>query len=552
MENKKVYGIDLGTTYSAIAHINEYNQAEIIPNSDNERITPSVVFFESPDNIVVGSIAKESAKTDPDKVVEFVKRQMGADWTFTYQDVNYRPQEISSYILRRLAGDAQKIGGHEVHDVVITCPAYFGDAERDATRLAGQLAGLNVIQILDEPAAAALFYGMNNIGERSVALIYDLGGGTFDVSLVCVDNNEITIICTDGDHRLGGKDWDDAIVNYLVSEFESQFGAEDKILEDQESSYNLRLEAERAKQTLTLREKCTVRVASLTNRANIEITRENFENLTRNLLDRTVDFTRSVIEYARTQKGVDKIDAFLLVGGSTRMPMIARRLSEEFAASLGCEPKAFEVDEAVAKGAALYGHIQTLKVKLDDAAEQVSGDNASFAELSEEDQRSALDIVSAESGLEPDYLLEAASVAITTVATKSYGIRAKKGGVPIVRNLVLRQTPTPTVGEFVFHTETADASFIELRVFSNNIPEADAPLEDSEEIGVTSLEVPSELPAGAPIRVKFTISTEGALQMEATDLTTGANVQANFVADVGMSQEEINDAVERSHDLVVE
>ena len=549
IDKNKVYGIDLGTTYSAIAYVNDYNQAEIITNSDNERVTPSVIFFESPQNIIVGTTAKDSANTDADRVVDFVKRQIGTDWAFEFEGINYKPEELSSYILRRLVEDAKKTGDHDVRDVVITCPAYFGDAERNATRLAGELAGLNVLQILDEPAAAALNYGLNNRGTRKNAIIYDLGGGTFDVSVVSIDQSEVKIVCTDGDHRLGGKNWDDAIVGFLVAEFQAQTGV-DNILDDSETSYSLRSEAERAKRALTNREKHSVRVSHGGERVNVELTRERFEELTRDLLDRTIEFTRRTLELARS-KGVDVVDEFLLVGGSTRMPMIAKRVTEEFATELGCEPQAFEVDEAVAKGAALFGQVQNIKVWLDQAATEF-GEGKTFDDLTESERERIVDKVSVDAGLSQDYLLESAEVSISTVATKSYGIRVKKNGTPLVYNLIERQTPTPVVGEQVFRTEDADAELIEIRVFSNNIAQIDASLDESVEIGVVELELPPGLPARTPVRVSFNLSSEGKLEIFAVEESTGRNVKATFAAEVGMNDKEIQEAKERSRDLTVE
>ncbi len=546
--DKRIYGIDLGTTYSAIAYVNEFNQAEIIANSDNERVTPSVVFFESPTNVIVGRVAKESAKTDPDSVVDFVKRQMGTDYAFQYQGVDYKPEELSSYIVRRLAEDAKKTGEHDVKDVVITCPAYFGEAERNATRLAGELAGLNVLQILDEPAAAALFYGMNNLGGRQNAVVYDLGGGTFDVTVVSVDDAEIKIVCSDGDHRLGGKDWDDALVRFLVSEFENSTGVED-ILSDPETSYDLRYDAEKAKQTLTNREATKVRVSSGGERVNVEITRERFEELTRDLVDRTIDFTRSVLEVAKN-KGVEKIDAFLLVGGSTRMPMIAKSVRDAFAESLGCEPQQFEVDEAVAKGAALFGQCRHVKIALEEKAQELVG--KMFEDLTDEERRVVVDETSVEEGVSSDYLLETSKTTITTVATKSYGVRAKKNGVPIVRNLIVRQTSTPTLVSQIFFTEDADADYIELHVCANNSNDAEASLDESAEIGIAKLELPPGLPARSKVRVDFELSPEGRLEMTAVEETSNARVAATFEAAVGMSEDEIAAAKERSRDLVVE
>ncbi len=550
VKRKSVYGIDLGTTYSAIAFVDEYGKAEIIPNSDNERITPSAVFFDSPQNIVVGKIARESAKTDPERVVEFVKRQIGTDWSFPFEGVDYRAEELSSYIVKRLVEDVKKTKELDVKDVVITCPAYFGDAERAATRQAGELAGLNVLQILDEPASAALYYGLNERDSKKNAIVYDLGGGTFDVSIVSIDRNEVRIVCADGDHRLGGKDWDDRIAEFAAAAFQEETANVD-LLGDPEACYDLRYNAEEAKKTLTVRDKAKIRVSSGGERVAVELTRKKFEELTQDLLERTIELTRSAIEFAKT-KGVEKIDEFLLVGGSTRMPMIARRVSEAFAAELGCEPKAFEVDEAVAKGAALFGQAEHIKIVLAEKAEEIAG--KAFDELSTEEQNAVVDAVGADEGLTSDYLLESANVSITTVATKSYGIRAKKNGVPLVRHLILRQSPTPTSGTQVFFTEDADATEIEFRVFSDNSPEQDAELESAAEIGTAKLEIPLglNLPARSPISVTFSLSSEGVLEMTAVEQKSNAKIEAKFQAEVGMSADELAQAQKRVSDVLVE
>ncbi len=549
----RVYGIDLGTTYSAISFINDSNKAETIRNSDNEQITPSVVFFESPENIVVGKIAKESAKSDPEQVVDFVKRQMGTDWTFAYEGRDYKPEEISSYILKRLVGDARKTEGHDVKDVVITCPAYFGDGERNATRQAGEIAGLNVIAILDEPAAAALHYafrdGMTNEGGNRTAIVYDLGGGTFDVTVVSIEDNNVRIVCTDGDHRLGGKDWDDRIVKDLMSDLENELGesSENCNWDDPETSYDLRFSAENAKKTLTNRETAKVRVTCDAGRVNVDYTRERFEQSTSDLLERTVEFTRNVLNLAK-EKGVDRIDDFLLVGGSTRMPMVEARIRREFEAELGCAPQSFDVDEAVAKGAAWFGYCQTIKVLLDDKAKE-SG-KESFEELSEEEKKDVAADVAAEQGVSDEYLLEAGNTNITTVATKSYGIRAVKGGTPVVHNMILRQTATPVVTTKIFGTQDAGAELIQLRVFSGNDSAEDVPLEQCEELGVADLNLPPGLPARTPVEVVFELSPEGALKISGT--AAGSEVRAEFKAETGMSAEEVREAKERSKDLVVE
>ena len=242
---KKVYGIDLGTTYSCISYMDEYNKAVVMNNSEGERITPSVVYFEDSGeenpNIVVGTAAKESSKLYPNDVISFIKRQMGTDYPVYHGEETYRPEEISAYILRKLVQDAEESVGEKIEDVVITVPAYFGVNEREATKRAGEIAGLNVVGLIPEPTAAAVAYGMTKETNKKV-LVYDLGGGTFDVTLIDISDKSIEVIVTGGDHNLGGKDWDDAIINYLVEQYKEQTGSDEDILEDEETARRLSIE----------------------------------------------------------------------------------------------------------------------------------------------------------------------------------------------------------------------------------------------------------------------------------------------------------------------
>ncbi|MDR0706082.1 MAG: Hsp70 family protein [Planctomycetaceae bacterium] len=541
---KRVYGIDLGTTYSAIAFINEHGKAEIITNSDNERVTPSVVFFESEENIVVGKIAKESAKTDPSRVADFVKRQMSdKEWAFPVDDKSYKPEEISSFILRRLASDAKKTGDHEVQDVIITCPAYFGDLERERTRQAGKLAGFNVIEILDEPVAAAINYGLNDDAKGKNVIVYDLGGGTFDVTVVSIgddpDKNEIKIVCTEGNHQLGGKDWDDQIVKHFVAEFQSQTGSGTNLLEDQEMAYDLRFNAETDKKMLSNKAKITRKVSFEGEKAVVELLREKFDEMTAHLLDQTFALTDKVLEEAKT-RGVTKIHAFLLVGGSTRMPQIKEEITKRYGGILGVTPVEFDVDEAVAKGAAKAGEIHVLQQAVEDIIETGATQEQALQELSDKTGKTGEDI------------LIAVKTKIKKVATKSYGIRALKGGQPIIRNLIIKQTPVPTKGSQIFGTAGPNADEIDLVVFSNNESEPDALPDVSEEVGNAVFPLDGNLPAKAPIEITFELDDQGSLTLVGLDKTHGKTITANFKAEGVMSEEELNVAIEKQRDLVID
>ena len=540
MAENKVYGIDLGTTYSAIAFVNEDGKTEIIPNSDSDRVTPSVVFFESADKIIVGKEARETAKTDPDRVVSFVKREIGTAWTKEIDGKAFTPEEISAFILKRLANDAKLTADHDVKDVVITCPAYFNDAERQATRAAGQIAGLNVIQILDEPVAAAINYGFNNIGENSTAIVYDLGGGTFDVTVIKIENGSVNVVCTDGDHRLGGGNWDERLIQYFINEFQTQTGAGDDIADDTETMYDLQLLAENSKKILSKKDNTVVRVTHGGEKVNIELSREKFNELTQDLLARTIQFTDKVLEIAAS-KGITKINDFLLVGGSTRMPQVMDAVKTNFADKLGVEPKIFEVDEAVAKGAALFGQIKNVQVNIDSKIEHIKKDAESQGkEISNEEAKNeAIQQVAEEENLELEAIKKISNTTVSTVASKSYGIRLLKGGKPVVFNMIKKQTTVPTDYEKDFPITEANAEKLPLTVFANNEMEQVAQIEDSSEVGNVTMELTPGLPARAPIRVKFTLTEEGVLTMSALDVTNNKSIDAKFDAKDGLSAEEI-------------
>src|SRR5450755_1966639 len=352
---RPVFGIDLGTTYSCITYIDAYQDIVVIPNAEGDELTPSVVYFEG-NSRIVGKEALALAQTFPEQVVTMVKRQMGmAYWRFEYDGQQYSPEEISSYILRKLAQDAEQQTGYPVLDVVITCPAYFDFPQREATARAGQLAGLHVWEVINEPTAAAIAYGLQEEKDATI-LIYDLGGGTFDVTIIEIQQGAIRVIATGGDSTRGGRDWDEAIVLYLVQEWQKQTGASDDILESAEALQELWQQAEDAKRALTFNHAVVVPVFYAGQEAEIVLSRETFHRLTAPLLEQTLFFTRATLEEARKQ-GCTSIDQILLVGGSTRMLQVTARLQEEFQIPISM----YDPDEAVAKGAALYGY----KLKVD-------------------------------------------------------------------------------------------------------------------------------------------------------------------------------------------
>ena len=346
------YGIELGTTYSRIAHLDEYGRPVVLQNLGGDTSTPSVVYFESTDNVVVGAAAKQVAVMEGNQVIESVQRAMGdPDWTTEQHGREYHAQDVASFILRQLVADASVITGEEIKDVVITCPAYFGLAERQATEQAGRIAGLNVHHILPEPTAAAFAYGINPSQPQTI-VVYDLGGGTFDVTVLRVEDGSIDVVCVGGDERLGGKNWDERIAEWMAHEFSGETGGipADELIDHMETWQDLLWTAEKAKISLSSREKFTHRIRHGTGSAKVTLTRTKFNELTDELLERTLAVTEELLETARAKdQRCARIDKLLLVGGSTFMPQVKEAVTARF----GFDVSFFDPTEAVAKGAAL-------------------------------------------------------------------------------------------------------------------------------------------------------------------------------------------------------
>ena len=298
----KVFGIDLGTTYSCISYVDQFNQAVVVPNQDGDPTTPSAVMINADGTYAVGKSAKNELATNPDRVVVLVKRHMGEpDWRFSLDGQEYSAAQISSKILEALVLDARNNTGEAVEDVVITVPAYFGNTEREATRAAGEIAGLNVVDIINEPTAAAFTYGFakaDSAAEEAV-LVYDLGGGTFDVTVMKVSSGEIDVRATDGDHELGGDDWDQSLMDLIVQKFMADNPDADDPTFDPYALGDLRLEVEGAKRKLSNTPTAKVRVTSGATAAMVEVTREEFEAATSALVEQTITLTQKCMEAAK-------------------------------------------------------------------------------------------------------------------------------------------------------------------------------------------------------------------------------------------------------------
>ncbi|MDR2908707.1 MAG: Hsp70 family protein, partial [Oscillospiraceae bacterium] len=454
----KVLGIDLGTTYSCVCCIDQSGKPVVLKNSEGELTTPSVVFFESPSSVVVGTPAKESSRLYPGEVVSFVKRSMGQQGAAWMAGGALRtPEEVSSYILKKIVNDAvialrgenRLLPDETITDVVITCPAYFGINEREATRMAGEIAGLNVLSIINEPTAAAITYGVNDLSENRVVMVYDLGGGTFDVTMIDISSAAIRVIVTGGDHSLGGKLWDDRIIEYVAAEFAKQTGSTEDVLSDPETFQELTLSAERAKKMLSARDKAPIAINYKGERARVELSREIFDKLTADLLERTILLTKEMLEEA-AKKGyaVDKVDEILMVGGSTRMPQVTGRVEKEFKARV----KTFDPDEAVAKGAAIFASRQAFFSEVIEKTAAETGRSAADIRKDIKSGRADVRRLAERLDMETDSSGAAAGIDIINVTSRTFGTIAwqsaagsgeESPGEEILYNMILKNTELP-------------------------------------------------------------------------------------------------------------
>lgn len=552
----KVYGIDLGTTYSVISTLDDNGMPEIVVNQDEgSNLLASAVYFQEGGDPVVGEVAKNQKDIEPERVVEFVKRYIGKPDapTYDFDSVTYDPITISSLILKHMKEYANA-QGHDVKDVVITCPAYFGNEERAATKQAGLIAGLNVLNIVNEPTAAALNYCCREFKESRKIMVYDLGGGTFDITLFdfSVDENGkalIDIIKTGGNDRLGGIDWDARMYDYMCEKYAFENGVSQDDMEV-ELQQKIKAQIEQAKKDLSTLQKKSYTISYDGDRTRIELTREDFESRTQDLVEQTMDFVNHLLE--ETGFSTDNVDVVLLVGGSTKMPMIRTAVEAMFPGKVRVE----DPDLAVAKGAALAAAIEW-----NERLQTIASGGEVKPEYPTNDEEEPISNL-------PTTAEEAAALMINVpqqVSTVSDKLTRSLGPAVyvdeehyMIDNLLFVGDEIPAEAEAVYGTRADNQAEIKVKVFENVatdrenkhvLPSIDEngneqytdPALKVKMIGEVRLELPPNTLKGTPIRVVFRSSAIG-LEVTATNLETDESAKTTITTANTMTSDELDEA----------